>query len=314
MGIVPTFDEFKHCLAGLWWIVEGAAIEQFAFQSGKEALAEGIVETIADRAHRWTDTGVSTALAERQGSVLAALVRVMDDIFWVTLLDRHAQGIHYQGGLEAKGHRPTDDFATPGIHDNGQVQATRPSRDVSNICDPQTVGSAGAEISLHQIGSRTCSWLSLGRVWGFSAADTLQTCDPHQASHPLAAHVKFVDVCQFGMNARRAIGAFRFLMDFMDPFAQLLIRLRSFRRLSLTPGVIATARDMQHTTHGFHWIEGLVRTHKLEDFGGTASVSRANQAAAFDKISRSSRSCLFSFRSRANSAFSSLVRPSCLWP
>jgi hypothetical protein len=179
-----------------------------------------------------------TALAERQGSVLAALVRVMNNIFWVTLVDRHAQGIHHQGSLEVSGHCPTDDFAAPGIHDNSQVQPTRPSRDVSNIGDPQTVGSAGAEISLHQIGSRTCSRLSPGRVWDFPAAHTLQTFDPHQASHPLAAHVKFVDVCQFGMDARRAIGPFRFLMD---PLAQLLIRLRSFRRLSLTPGVIATA-------------------------------------------------------------------------
>jgi hypothetical protein len=31
------------------------------------------------------------------------------------------------------GHRPADNFAAPGIHDNGQVQPTCPSRDVSNI-------------------------------------------------------------------------------------------------------------------------------------------------------------------------------------
>jgi len=65
------------------------------------------------------------------------------------------------------------------------------------------------------------------------------------------------------MNARRAIGAFGFLIDFMDPFSQLLIRLGSCRRLSLTPGVLANGID-------------LVRTHKLKNFGGTASVSRAN--------------------------------------
>ena len=142
-----------------------------------------------------------------------------------------------------------------------------------------------------------CPWLSLGCAWGFSAADTLQPFGTHQASHPLAAHIQLIDVCQFGVNARRTIGAFGFLMDFMDPLAQLLIRLCSLGRLSLTPGVIATGRDVQDTTHRFHWIEGLVHTHKFEDFGGTASVSRANQAAAFDKISRSSRSCLFSLRS-----------------
>jgi hypothetical protein len=165
---------------------------------------------------------------------------MMDDTFWVTLLDRHVQGIHHQSCLEVSGHCPTNNFAAPGIHDHGQIQPTCPSRDVSNICDPQTVGSFGGEISLDQIGGRTCPWLSLGRVWDFSAANTLQTLSSHQASHPFATHVKFVVVYQFSMNAWRAIGPFRFLMDFMDSFAQLLIRLRSCRRLSLTPGVITT--------------------------------------------------------------------------
>jgi hypothetical protein len=38
--------------------------------------------------------------------------------------------------------------------------------------------------------------------------------------------------------------------------------------------------------HRFHWINRLVRTHDFEDFGGTASVSRANQAAAFPEEHR----------------------------
>jgi hypothetical protein len=240
MGIVPTFDEFKHGLACFWLVVEGTAIEQFAFQGSEEALAEGIIETIADRAHRRADSGCATALAKRQGRVLAALIGMMDDVFWATLLDRHLQGIHHQRGLEVSGHCPADDFAAPGIHNNGQVQPSAPSRNVGDVCDPQMIGRLGSEITLDQIWGRTCSWLSLGCAWGFAAADTLQAFGSHQASHPLATHVKLVDVCQFGMNARRTVGAFRFLMNFMDPFTQLLIRLRSFRRLSLTPGVIAT--------------------------------------------------------------------------
>lgn len=205
MGIVPTFDEFEDCLACLGLVVEGRAIKQFTFQGDEETLAEGIIETIVDRAHRRKDPGSSTALAKRQGSVLTALVRMMDDTFWVALLDRHLHGIHHQGRLEVRGHCP------------------------ANICDPR-------EVRRHP-----------------------------PVRHECAAHY-------------RCLGDFEFLMDFMDPFAQLLIRLRSFRRWSLAPGVIATGRDMQHTTDGFHRIESLVRTHEFEDFGGTASDSRANQA------------------------------------
>ena len=155
MGIVPTFNECEHRLTCLWLIVEGTAIEQFAFQGSEEALAEGIIETIPDRAHRRTDPGFPTTLTKSQSSILAALIGVMDDILWVTLLDRHVQGIHHQGSLQVSRHRPTDDFAAPGIHDNGQVQPTCPSCDVGNVCDPQTVGNLGAEISLDQIGGRT---------------------------------------------------------------------------------------------------------------------------------------------------------------
>jgi len=39
-------------------------------------------------------------------------------------------------------------------------------------------------------------------------------------------------------------------------------------------------------------IAGLVRLHELVDSGGIEPVSRANQAAAFARISRSSRNCL----------------------
>ena len=57
-----------------------------------------------------------------------------------------------------------------------------------------------------------------------------------------------------------------------------------------------------------------VRLHERESFCGIVSVSRANQAAAFDKISRSMRNCLFSRRNRASSFRSCVVRPSARRP
>ena len=55
---------------------------------------------------------------------------------------------------------------------------------------------------------------------------------------------------------------------------------------------------------------GLIHAHELEDLPGTVPVSLANQAAAFFKISRSSRSWRFSRRSRRSSSRSTVVRPS----
>ncbi len=57
-----------------------------------------------------------------------------------------------------------------------------------------------------------------------------------------------------------------------------------------------------------------MRSHELETLGGIESVSRANQAAAFPKISRSIFSCLISLRRRESSSRSALVKPSARRP
>jgi hypothetical protein len=58
----------------------------------------------------------------------------------------------------------------------------------------------------------------------------------------------------------------------------------------------------QQPTHGGDRVVRLVIAHEPEPFGGIAFVSRANQAAAFESISRSSRSWRFSRRKRSSSA------------
>src|SRR5213594_1314534 len=57
-------------------------------------------------------------------------------------------------------------------------------------------------------------------------------------------------------------------------------------------------------------MDGLVCGHELESLDGTVLVSRANQAAAFERIARSSRSWRTSRRRRRSSSRSSVVRPS----
>ena len=57
-------------------------------------------------------------------------------------------------------------------------------------------------------------------------------------------------------------------------------------------------------------IAGLARSYELEDPCGFESVSRANQAAALERISRSIRSRRTSRRSRASSLRSDVLRPS----
>src|SRR5690606_30751729 len=76
------------------------------------------------------------------------------------------------------------------------------------------------------------------------------------------------------------------------------------------PGVVAAGGNAQQPSHGRDRVLGLVRLHEPERRFGVDAVSSANQAAAFFRISRSSRSTRFSRRNRASSSRSELVSPS----
>jgi hypothetical protein len=67
--------------------------------------------------------------------------------------------------------------------------------------------------------------------------------------------------------------------------------------------------DTQQPAHGGGRIVGLVIAHEPEPFAGIMFVSRANQAATFGRISRSSLSWRFSCRSRLSSSRSAIGRP-----
>ena len=76
------------------------------------------------------------------------------------------------------------------------------------------------------------------------------------------------------------------LMQCSDPLAQPGIGLRPCRGRAIQPRVIATGGDLQDAAQRSHRIVGLIPLHEFQPFDGIDPVSRANQAAAFDKISR----------------------------
>src|SRR5208283_2561787 len=91
------------------------------------------------------------------------------------------------------------------------------------------------------------------------------------------------------------------------------IRLRARTHRSLAPRIKPAPRDLEQSAHHPHRMGGLVGLHEPEErFEGPLSV--ANQAAAFERISRSSFSRRFSRRSRVSSSRSAVVRPPSPWP
>src|SRR5262245_1519173 len=117
-------------------------------------------------------------------------------------------------------------------------------------------------------------------------------------------------VCKLGMDARHAVGTARLVMDRLDLGAQLHIGPRPQGQRPLAPRVVPAGGDTQDAAHGGDRMDGLVCRHELESVAGIVLVSRANHAAAFDRIARSSRSWRTSRRRRRSSSRSSVVSPS----
>lgn len=112
------------------------------------------------------------------------------------------------------------------------------------------------------------------------------------------------------MHARCAISAARVPMNRVDLRREPMSFRGSIRQAATAPRIQPALGDLEQPAHGGHRIVGLIHAHESEDRFGFGAVSCANQAAAFERISRSSLSCRFSRRrKRANSCRSALVNP-----
>src|SRR5690348_17568965 len=104
--------------------LEPAALEQFAFEGREEALAQGVVIGIADRTHRGSHTGLTTAVAELDRGVLRTLVGVVDHAPGSPCHERHVQSIEHQSCGERGGHRPANDAAAEGVEHHREIEKT----------------------------------------------------------------------------------------------------------------------------------------------------------------------------------------------
>src|SRR5258708_4438345 len=147
-------------------------------------------------------------------------------------------------------------------------------------------------------------------------AAQLRTAKPgrsHQSCHALAAHANAVVIRKLGMYVRRAVDASGAPVDRLDLPGQRQIRSISFAHRSIQPRIEPASRNMQQSAHDPDRVGGLVHLHEPEE-RFEVPLSVANQAAAFDRISRSSFSLRFSRRSRDNSSRSPVVNPPSPWP
>src|SRR2546425_253628 len=307
--VVPAFDEVEDGEARVGLRAEAFAIEQLALERREEALAHGVVVGIAYTAHRRPDASLATAAAEGERRVLAALIRVMNHRGRAALRDGHVERGQDELGAKMGFHRPADDAATPRVEHDGEIQEAGPRRDVRDVRHPQPVRTGRRELAVDEIRGRPRRLVAHRRVERSPPTHALHAGGPHEPGDALAADLKAARR-EFSVDARRAVRAARHPVNRVNVRRQLHIGPRPRRQRSLPPRVVPAGGDTQHAAHGGDLVDSLVCGHELESLDGIVLVSRANQAAAFERIARSSRSCRTSRRSRRTSSRSSVVRPS----
>ena len=313
LGVVPPFDEVEHRRAGVERRRAREAVEELALERGKEALAKCVVVAVADRPHRRADARLPAPRPEGERRVLAALIRMMNDRPGLPLLDGHVQSGQHEGRAQMGLHRPADDAATPDVEHHRQVEKPAPCGDVGDVGHPELIRARRREGPAHQIGRRPGVGRTRGRHDELAAADAPQLGGAHQARDALATHPP-APRDQLGMDPRGPVGSARVDVNRLNLRRQRGVLSRPRTRGTSVPRVVPAGGDLQHPAQSGDRRGGPERLHESDDPEGIASVSRANQAAAFFKLSRSSRSRAFSRRRRRRSSRSAVVRPSARRP
>ena len=195
------------------------------------------------------------------------------------------------------------------VQHDGQVQPAGSSPHVRDVRDPQTIRRRRPELPLHQIGR----WCGVAIAPRRARRSTPMGADEpglaHQPRHALAA-APHAQRAELGMHPRRPVGPSAAREDRLNLLLQRRVSLRARGQRPILPGIETAGGDTQHTTEIADGMRGLLLLYELEGRPGFEWVSCAKKAAAFFRISRSSRRTRFSRRRRRSSARSSVVRPS----
>jgi hypothetical protein len=304
MRVMATLDELEDRDRRFALRLEAALDEKLRFERRVEALAHRVVKAIADRSHGSNDARRLAAFSKRDRRVLRSVGRVMDNAARLATIDRHIEGVDHDLFAHMIGHRPTDHAPTEYVQHDGEKEEARPRRDVGDVGDPELIRGTGGKVAVHQIRCRFRVAVADGRHDPLAPRSPVAMSFVHQPGDPSVAGTNAL-VVQFGLNSRTPVGGVRLTIDRFNAVGERDVAKRPRCWSATAPRVKATHGDFQNSAEHRDGVLGLVRSHESEGFLGIVSASRANQAAAFERISCSCVSRFTSRRRRVSSLRSS---------
>jgi hypothetical protein len=307
LAVVEDFDVIEQ--GGVSLLARGKLIslpvDQFQFERAPEGFHDGVVVAVGFAAHGSNRLGQLQRRAILQAGVLNAAIGMKDQARGrLTVTQGHVPRGQNQRGVDAFTGGPADDLAAVKIQDGGQVKPALRGLNVSDVGQPDLVGSSGIGQLRQAVGRDGLVVLAVGGDHAVTAllapANLLLAHQPADAVAPVPP----AQLAQAGLDARTAISLPALLVDATDLPGQLLIFLLAFGRLALprapliiaAPGCIKSLAEQRDGMLGFQGVD------PLEALLGTSE----RMPNVFFKMSRCWRKRAFS-RRRAESSLSICV-------
>ena len=279
--VVPSLDPGEYRQPGLRLGLPSAPGNELALQRGKETLGHGVVVRIPHRAHGGAHTHFPATVTKGNAGVLAALIRVMDNVLGLARQQRHVQCLNDQIRRHVHTERPAHHFAAEHIGHHGKVHKALPGRHIGHVCHPQLIDVGGDKLALNQIGGGSLAWMAFGRhAPSSSAADAAQSSMAHEVGYAFAAgHDPLIS--EFSTDAGHAVGLIACLVGSANLVQQRGVGLCARTGWTALPVVKATGAHTQRLAQRADGEFGLVCFHEFVDGVNVFSLLPANQAVAF---------------------------------
>ena len=225
-SVVPE-QPLDHCVLSLPVGFELLSMQPFHLQRTEQRLRAGVVPAVASSTHGSSYSVAGEKLRVAAAGVLAAPVRVEDQIFAGQALPPcHFQCAAGQRRCDRLAHGPAHDAAAEQIEHHGQVQPAFAGGDVGHVAGPDGVRRGYRKVARQQVGRDRQRMVAVGGDDAKTALATRsQTVLPHRTLHPQLAHANALRL-QLPPHARPAIrsarlGEHRADLDQQRHFAQI---------------------------------------------------------------------------------------------
>ena len=129
-------------------------VEDLDLESRPEGLDYGVVETVADRAHRWQQSRLAGSPGERPGHELHSLVRVDDQPgagFGLPVRDGHPERIGDQCRSLGRVDRPADNASAECVEHDTTVELAFAGPVFGDVGDPELIRFAAVKVPIDEI-------------------------------------------------------------------------------------------------------------------------------------------------------------------